>query len=470
MNSKLMALALLATALVACNKDDNGSQNLPSNGDYFAVVSGESAQYVMQLDDLSANTSYVISDNIDEMETSYTWIFGGSPRTAIGLAYSQGDPAPGRGYIMDDNGDIVSAGSEFLLLNRFTSSGFYGNYGVTNASRVTPIDEDGGDLSGDDLYYKYNGKVVCWNSEGGVNWFDNSTYKEDSIALGDGTLVPLTRTDGVVYNFIDLDNRLAVADEIFNSLGVAENYPNCQATLAGVADFGESFLCGMVLHYPRELKGTVSGGQSIGQIPNDLLNSCFVAEFTYDGTTLTHVRTIGTDKMGYASGRFRSRNYPLIYTHEDGDVYVFSGAYEASSTVPAACMRIPANGTAFDSYYFDIQNATNGGKFQRVWYAGGDKFLALFYEVSGDTSSSANRFAIIDVAAQTVTPVSGDFPKEYDSFASEPMVSDGKCYLPINVSTEQPAIYIIDTETGVTTKGAEITGAQSINALGFMGR
>ena len=125
------------------------------------------------------------------------------------------------------------------------------------------------------------------------------------------------------------------------------------------------------------------------------------------------------------------------------------------------------------SYFFDIDAASNGGIFRRVWHITGNKFLLEFFNDATKAtlrSMDVYKFAIVDVEAKTVNWVTGlPEPTKFSNIVSNPVapcVYNGKVYLPVNEQGTDPAIYIINPATNAATKGLVVKGASFINAIG----
>lgn len=396
---KITNICLLAgiAALSACSSTDDVAET-KAVGSYFLSVSGESSEYVMQLDDLTSGSNS-ISENIAEMEsTIQTWIFGGDPTVAVGLVYNQTEPGNGLVYGADAGGVIDYMGS-FQLTGRFSTYGFYDHYAVTGAGSVT-IESTG-------------------------------------------------ESDGILLNLIDLDNSLAITEKVISTANLTGN--------------GEAYVS------PSGILGDDSGNLLMGIVPFDAdgnvisTDSCWLASFD---ASMNLNKIYRSGKISYASGRYRSRYYPMTRKTDEGDIYVFSGSYEGD--LPCGALRISSGADDFDSdYYFNIQALTDGYHFRRVMYISDDYFLLNFYnDVEVSTQGAATRFGVVDMKNKTFSWLS-DFPA-YDQIddLGEPMSYGGKMYLPVTVSGEYPAIYVIDPATATATKGVEIIGATTLNAVG----
>lgn len=428
------ALALGTIALVAC--EDNGGTTQPSLGGFFVGVTGDNTEYAMQIED-PATGEYSIAQNQVELEsTGYTWIFGGEPRTAVGLIYAQGDPGTGVGYQLNEEGAIEAVGSGFQIVSRFTNYGFFSNYAITTVSGKTPVDENG---SAEYFYYA-DGTPVMTTDENGVE-------------------IQMERTDGTTFMKIDLESNLGLQEQTIKTLNIA-NDDNQQAVLAGIVDGGNGeFYSGLILSNAFTHS---SSSSSVGEVIYP--DSCWVAAFDEN---LNVKRIYRSGKIGYSAGRNRSRAYGMIGKADDGYVYVFSGSNDANCTLSPGAIRFSPSETDFDSnYYFDIAEVSGGLKPIRVWAIAGTEFLVNFWN---DADKKAfTRYAIVDVQAKSLEWVEGDFPS-YDNIESvgEPMAYKGKAYIPATATGEDPAIYEVGSD-GEAVKGATFKGATAIDGLGYL--
>ncbi|MDR1172397.1 MAG: DUF4374 domain-containing protein [Bacteroidales bacterium] len=403
----------------SCDKDDSPSEP-EKQGAFFISATGESAQYILRADDPETG-EMSIANNVKTLELSgYTWIFNANPSVAVGLIYQQGDPGIGLGYVVAEDGSLHESG-QFNITSRFTSYGFFDRYALASVGGITPVDASGAALT---------------DAEGNE------------------------RTDGVTFTIIDLKNNFALQEKTITTLNITGN--GGQATLSGIVDMGNGeFLTGLVVSQPRD--PNQGGGSSSGAIAYP--DSVWVAAFD---AGLNLKRIYRDDRISYSSGRFRSQYYSQIAKADDGSVYVFSGSYESTTTRPAGALRINKGATAFDaSYYFNIQEKTDGYKFRKVWHITGNYFLLeLYNDLVPAATGAATQYGVADAAGKTFKWVTGIPAKDKITATGLPAPYGGKMYFPIAAEAADPAIYIIDPATAAATKGLSITGATSINAIG----
>ena len=121
-------------------------------------------------------------------------------------------------------------------------------------------------------------------------------------------------------------------------------------------------------------------------------------------------------------------------------------------------LKIPANSTEFDA---DYDGYTAGGKLISVLYMGGDEAIAYVRndELGTGIDDFSHYYITINVADRTYAPVKFDGKNlAYSSgrFSSRMAFVDGKAYIGVDAENANPVIYIYDSETATTTKGAEM--------------
>ncbi len=165
---------------------------------------------------------------------------------------------------------------------------------------------------------------------------------------------------------------------------------------------------------------------------------------------------------------------------ENGDIYSFStsalSAGFTAATKPSGILRIKNGATEFDKdYFFDVENAPNGGKIFWMDYVGNGKAIAriILDDTVGDwgvfkEQGSFFKMVVIDLINKTVTNVQG-IPAHASRYTSPMFVEDGKAYLSSrvgdvigpngeNADKGETHVYIVDPETAVATKGAKVQG------------
>ena len=419
-------LSLSLPLFTACSSDNSAES---TNGESGGIATGaatsghffldaaadDGTEYILQ------NTSVTdgdlnISSNIKELPTSpYTWVFKDS--YAVGVSYQQ--QYAGLGYcvkLTDETKPFEQIG-QFQVNDRFTTYGFIDDMFVTSVS---------GQTRGD-------------------------------------------RTDIAIFDFWSLDDsgvKLFRSKSRYTTDIAGEGQ---QATFSGIVDNGDgTFLTAMIKSDHKDDGSNAQGG-SIGTVKYP--DSCWVVKMD---TALNIKAVYGDDRISYACGQFRSQTLNSIYKADDGNVYVFSNSYESTTTLPAGALRIKKGAEGFDKdYYFNIQSELGGYKFRRVWPITGSKFLLELYDDKTPTSTGAARhYAVIDMETKSHVDVTG-LPDRLNITSGQttgdvPMVHDGKIYIPITQRGGYAALYNVDPNTGVATKGITVTGAATIRSVGYL--
>lgn len=264
----------------------------------------------------------------------------------------------------------------------------------------------------------------------------------------------------------------------YNTVGIFENYivAGRTSTLASTDAPGAAF------YFVDQTTGKVSQKEFDSRVlmdgieaPNfagilDRGNGEFLSAYTKEASNVDSVwvaafdkdfnlkRVYKDDRISYAAGRFRSARYQQIENDDQGNTYVFSGAYESETTKPAGAIRIPKDATDFDDYYFNIEEKSNGHHFRKVWHAEGDNFLMEFYNDAGAISnqSAATQYGIVNVTTKEVKFIEGIPSKEEITETGWPIAYDGKLYLPLTADQGYPTVYVIDPTTATAEPGLVI--------------
>lgn len=423
----------MSPLLIGCGGGDDSTSDQPSQGggtdnegtvqngrgSYFiAVKTDQGTECIMQTNSLTAG-DLNIKDNIMELpQTNYTWVF--SNHDAIGMVYQQQFAGLGYGLRWTSDNAQLSKLGEFRIETRFS------NYGFFNGQLVTSV---GGQLSNDGI--RNDGATFAfWNiTESGVRLDHTKTLWTEDIT-GNGQ----------------------------------------QVTFSSIVDNGDgTFLTAMVQSAFHQT-GT-GDGSSVGEVRYP--DSCWVAKMDGD---LNVLKVYRDDRISYAAGHYRSQVLHEVHKADDGTVYVFSNAFNAATTHKAGALRIKKGAEEFDKdYYFDLQTPANGYKFRRVWHMTGSKFLLEIYnEKNITTITPGHQFAIVDMENKNFTWVSGIPAKNQITSGAEtggvPMFADGIIYLPITQFGQDAAIYLVNPDTGVATKGITIKGVTEIRTLGKLNK
>ena len=409
------ALTLSAALFTSCSSESKDTDIKPEEevkSKYFISAVGgdtEAKAYLLTVDDLTAGSISIKGNGLELPRSGYNWIFP-TASTALGFIYQQGDPGVGLGVTINNAGDITPSGSEFLIEDRFTT------YGVANGLAITSV----------------SGQAVPGNDLQKQSFFNIINPANGNVK---------TRKEIITTNLA----------------GNGEFY-----TFSGIVDAGNGeFLTGMV---PSKTVNTSGGGSSTGE--SDYPDSLWVAKFD---TNLKLKKIYRDGRLSYSSGRMRSQYYSQIANDDAGNTYVFSGAYNPLTTKKAGVIRINKGADNFDaSYYWDIQTASGGYYFMKVWHITGNYFLLNFYNKQGsrDRLDGYTKYAVIDAVNKTFKWVESGLPAYDQITSSSNAVSfDGKAFLPVTATGSKPAIYVIDPVTATAKRGIEVD-ANSINGLG----
>ncbi|MDM8174056.1 DUF4374 domain-containing protein [Olivibacter sp. 47] len=407
-NSWLLGLAVFG--LTACSKSDGPDTGGGDfNGQkYFIAATTGTATYLLTADDLTnhSDTITTTGNGVELLTTYTTWVNYGTKAT-VGLYYAQGNPGVGVTYGLASDGSLAPVGNEFLINSRFTTYGTYDHYVLTGVSGQT---------------------------------------------LDDGSI-------GSTFNFIDMNNRSQLTQKSINTTNFTGN--GDIATFSGIVDLGNGeFLTGVVASGLKE-EGS-GGGSSTGKV--NFPDSVWVAALDAD---LNVKRIYRDDRLSYSSGRFKSQYYSQIAKDGEGNVYVFSGSYDGTTTKPAGALRINRGAETFDQdYYFNIQEKSGGYRFRNVWYITEDYYLLEFYNsVQYDTNTPATQYAIVKMGDRSFTWLTNGFPsKDQITATGLPFADGGKLYFPVTTDTTAPTIYVIDPTTASATAGLVIQ-AESVNSV-----
>lgn len=167
---------------------------------------------------------------------------------------------------------------------------------------------------------------------------------------------------------------------------------------------------------------------------------------------------------------------------DSGDLYSFSNGslaygFSPASTKPSGILRIKSGETEFDAdYFFNVEQATNGGKIAEFHYVGDNKALAriatdetnafawsAYYKEDPDWLTAASNYnyynqklVLIDLVNQTITDVA-NVPLHQKRYTSPVEVMDGKAYVSIETA-DDAYVYEVDIATATGTKGAKVEG------------
>ncbi len=203
-------------------------------------------------------------------------------------------------------------------------------------------------------------------------------------------------------------------------------------------------------------------------------DKAYVAVYSYPDVEAEPIKIIEDERTSNIG--VNGSTTGLIKT-DAGDIYSFSsGAYLAGflpvTTKPSGVLKVASGTTDFEeSYFFNVEEAENGGILFWMDYLEGNKAIARVLTEDVDPEQDPNyeaywgafgrsffnqKLVILDLEAKTVTPVEG-VPLHAKRYTTPVQVMDGKVY--VSIETESEAyVYQVDVATGVATKGAKIEG------------
>ncbi len=224
----------------------------------------------------------------------------------------------------------------------------------------------------------------------------------------------------------------------------------------------------------------IAGARSISSsaFASDYYNNTYVVVFNDDFTVKQIIKDSG--RTGFVAGQLYSQGETGLEVTDDGDLYVFSSgqtcyADAETTTIPSGVLKINAGEFAFDSdYFFDISAASDGYNLFRTYYMGGTTFVVMMYPGTNSNATfgvSADRFAVVDVAEETFTWVTG-FPEasgaDDDPFSiGTPFIDsdNSRLVVPVTTSDDDNYIYSIDPSDASSEQLSPVT-AESIKAVG----
>jgi hypothetical protein len=414
----LSSLAVICLFAVSCDDDDKPGVEEPK-GSFVIAASGGEATVLLQTDDLKSG-KMTIEGNGLEAESATEWEFHRN-KYLYRLVYNQGNAGIGSSYAMNVNGVLEQRGYTFEIRSRFTTYGSCGEYIITAAAGATDTKDTAGNAAQGVTFTYINTEAQMLETKTIVteNFLGNGEYV---------TFSGIVEKDGKIYTAV------------------------CPL---GVSDYGAE---------------NGAGEKHSGTLYPD---SVWIAVF--DNRTFTNPRIIRDNRLSYATTRFRSQFYTNLAMDDKQNLYVFSTAYESTTTKPSGVLRIKTGTETFDpNFFFDIQKASGGYKVCKPFHVTGDYFLLRMYTEPNSTAATssspiAQRLAIFDAANQTFRWVTG-LPgvDEIGSLTKNFCADNGIIYVPIvPVDTEgsQPVIYVVDPVTATATKGKVVT-CESIAATG----
>lgn len=442
----VLAVALTGCFITACEDDPNTSNsNTMGSGEYVIAASLDDGNYLITSDKLTEGSTTIEGNGVETPTGTY-WIFY-KDQYLYRLVYNQGNAGVTSSYVMKSNYQVEER-SKTYEVKRFTSYGIYGDYIMTTST---------GDLTqeyADENNYLPKGILANYLDVKNQSHFTNSEVLVAENYLGNG-------------EYVTLAGILEVNGKIYSA-----------PIPMGLSQYGAKANNGEYVKYPELVKTESGGSNSSAYLEGELQwtqypDEAYIA--IYDNKELKNPKLIKTTDISYACGRMKSQYYQTIWAAENGDIYVFSPSFAKTMTAdvqkttkPAGVKRIKAGEEKFDDdYYFNIEEVSGGKAFLRCWNIGKDNSLLLMYDRPlTESGYEAKELAIYKGESKTFTPVTGIPSKDLISgFGNTPFVENGIAYMPISVNGSDPAIYSINPETAVATKGISVN-SDGIAAVG----
>ncbi|MDO6811167.1 hypothetical protein Q4603_21290 [Zobellia galactanivorans] len=158
------------------------------------------------------------------------------------------------------------------------------------------------------------------------------------------------------------------------------------------------------------------------------------------------------------------------------NAFLYDGSvYQANQSDPEGShiLKIGSNNQYDDSYDFNLDDALGvEGAYVLAWRPAANGKAVLAYRHDGSAEGISGRgesfFALVDLNAKTATKIN-DIPYEVDFelFQYQGYAVDGnEIYLTQAPVGKNGNIYVIDTETGTVTKGAELVNTEGSHFIG----
>lgn len=197
-------------------------------------------------------------------------------------------------------------------------------------------------------------------------------------------------------------------------------------------------------------------------------DEAFVAVYNYPNIGNDPIKIISDDRTSNIGVNGATTGF---IKNDSGDLYSFScgavmAGFTEAATKPSGVLKIKSGETEFDSdYFFNVEEATNGGRLFSLDYAGGNKAIARIltsdtgnkWEAFGRSPGAFNqKLVILDLEAKTVTEVA-NIPLHAKRYTAPMLIENGKAYVSIETTTDAH-VYQIDIASSKAIKGAKIIG------------
>ena len=405
-NLKSIYLLSAALVLTACDSDDNNDDVESSESTAYSFVlqttGDESVEYLITQDEIS----------VDEGITTLTAEGVGIEQQGWNYSFPVGNTLFISGY--EDFSALsykVNAEGEVSQLSSFVFDNVLEMFGNVDDSVLLAMDEPRDGTHTSRLLYTVDAETGLITEKVNFTLFD-----EDTGTPGEGSV-------GWATALVVRDNLLYVP---FHKLSDNGYFYTPDPDTAYVA----------IYDYPL----------TDGAEPNKIIADNRASNIGVNGFASSMIQTDGGDLYTMSSGAATAGFYP-------------------ASTLPSAILRINDGETEFDAnYYFNVEEATDGGKLFWMDYIGDNKVIARIITDEQDgalwsaftKSLITQKVVIIDLEAKTVTDVE-NVPLHSKQYTGPVEVINGKVYVSIE-DGETAFVYEVDIESATAVKGAEIAG------------
>ena len=446
LNFKTIALFTTISLMTACTSDDNDIETptLPEQSERWITVTG--ARMGTNPGDGNGGTLiYAVStDDAKNPETVIDVFNNGfvapSNRTARLQASEDGNTIFNISYAGDTGGNYtkysVTGGQNFVQTGSEVSIAPY----VGTAPRWIKLFD--GDKTGSAVYVSTEHQV---NNNGTPNDVTDDTYIRTEAKLG---VVTLDLVNSSIKNFKELSIPLSAAEEAAGYYFSRVDMP----TLNAAGD--KLYISGRLSKVNPSTVQSESGYEILGS-----------KTIVLDYPTLFNPKVI-TSTVGYGN----TNGYRSINSFEyNGSVY------QANQDDPngSHILKIGANNEYDNSYVFSLDAALGvTDAYIVAWRPAANGKAVVAYEHAGSATGPAGQtqgfFALVDLNTKTAVklatiPTSEDlYLYQYQGFA----ISGNEVYLTVAPIGQNGNIYVVNTETGVVTKGAQLKNATGSHFIG----
>lgn len=394
---------LMSALLFACKKDNNPSPdpdpNNPEKGRFVLAVnpiaSTAVADYLLTASTIESGTISTTGNGLEQDGTYRYYTTSGNK--FFSMLYGQGNPGAVTIYNLNDQ-------SQLTKLSNFQSE---------TVQAFAPVDKD----------------ILM-------------------VKMGRSVTSPVTR-----WYQVSTDSLVIRGEGQFNAMDLAAN--------GEVAEFSWIQQVGNKVFAPYFcIKGTTDGGWT-----TSYPDSAWVAVFSYPDMKL---EKIIRDNRTSSIGMYFLNGLAVV---GNGDVYAFSPSNTVgksgteqffNSTKPSSITRIKSGTTEFDqTYLFDVE-AVSGGAYVAGWiYVGNNTVVAAMNTKDKKSQwQAANKLAVINLETKSFQWVTGlpEAATISDFSMTNYSPENGIAYLGITTTDNKSAVYKVDANTAVATRGLEVTG------------